>query len=137
MKKTVNLTGMKDIHYVYRIASVSMDRVTLEKHFVDLNNSTLDGGTQIVNYVINEDTKVGTVTQKMKDKLIPIMSKMVDSVVIDFKMEDKKGISDVMVEGRNEWIDSMIRVEQIEALKKIDERVEKEKPHFADSYPFT
>lgn len=113
MKKTVNLTGIKDIHYVYRIASVSMDRVTLEKHFVDLNNSTLDGGTQIVNYVINEDTKVGNVTQKMKDKLIPAVTKMVDAVVIDFKMDDKKGISAILFEGNKDWIDTMVRVKDL------------------------
>lgn len=98
MKKVVDLTGIKDIRYVYRISSVSIDKVTLEKHSVDLGNRNLEGG-QIVNYEISDDTKVGSVTQKIRDNLIAQVTKMVDAIIIEFNIEDKKGISSMIAEG--------------------------------------
>ncbi len=111
MKKIVDLTGHTDIKYVYRISSVSIDKVTLEKHIVDLNNRNLEGG-QVVNYEITEETKVGTVTQKVLSSLIPVVTKMVDAAVIDFKIEDKSGISAILFEGHKNWIDTCIRIKE-------------------------
>ncbi len=119
MKKEVNLIGtgidnIKNLHYIYRISSVSVDKVTLEKHSINLNNSTIDGGEWVVNYEISDDTKVGIVTQKLLDDLIPIVTKMVDEVVIDFKIESKKGISAIKCFSKDKWlwvwIDVMVRV---------------------------
>ena len=98
MKKIVNLTCMKGIHYVYRISSISVDKISMEKHAVDLGNRKLDDVPDVT-FEISDDTKVGSVTQKLKDNLIAKVTKMVDVIILDFNIEDKRGISSLLIEG--------------------------------------
>lgn len=73
--------------YLYRISSVSIDKVTLEKHNVLLMN-TIDN-IRGVSAKLNDESKVGSVTQKMHSSIIAEVSKKVDAVIIDFEMDDK------------------------------------------------
>ena len=79
--------------YLYRVASVNIDKVTLEKHLVTLLDTLalaglLDGKGGITTEM-NDENKVGTVTQKMRVSLIADISKRVDEVAVDFEMDGK------------------------------------------------
>ncbi len=111
MKKTIMANEKyKDVAYLYRVASVSVNRVTLEKHKVDMMNTFLSVDNNITDinrqrvgrgldeiYVpektysctISDETKVGSVMQKVVASLIAEVSKRVDEVVIDFEMGEK------------------------------------------------
>lgn len=116
MKKTIMANEkFKDVNYLYRVASVSMDRIILEKHKVDMMNTFSSVLEEKHNYnyhdvsednrmlilekvsdccgnyscTINDETKVGTVMQKVVASLIAVVSKRVDEIVIDFEMGEK------------------------------------------------
>jgi hypothetical protein len=77
---------MKHRINLYRVASVKIDKVTLEKHEVCLMNNLT---TISLSCKINDDTKVGVITQKMVADIIDEISKKVDCVAVDFIMKDK------------------------------------------------
>jgi len=77
--------------YVYRIASFSVDKVSLEKHFISLL-STLEGGA-VIHAELNDETKVGTVTHRVSPDLVPILVKGVDEVLFQFESNEKMIIS--------------------------------------------
>lgn len=82
MEKIVTLC--KGVKYLYVVSSVNLDKVTLSKHTViPLNTFNASG----VIHKITDDTKVGTVTQKMSKVIIPIVSKKVDCVAVDFSID--------------------------------------------------
>lgn len=97
MEKTIELSidaeGMKNRIdkfgrvYLYRVANVSLDKVTLEKHLSAVKN-TFDG-KNVLSVKINDETKVGTVTQKLDSVLIASISKKVDEVAVNFIMGEK------------------------------------------------
>ena len=94
MKKTVIISkdavadrGFPDKMYLYRIAGVSLDKVTLDKHLVKLM-STLEKDSSF-SAEMNDETKVGTVTEKMFSGIVRDVSKLVDFVAVDFKMDEK------------------------------------------------
>ncbi len=101
MKKIVrvDVTKVKDAGkrqiYIYRISSFSVDKVSLEKHLVSMLNS-FEANELVAE--INEDTKVGTVTQKVSPELIPVLIKSVDEVLIAFAANEKM-ITDINFEG--------------------------------------
>lgn len=72
--------------YVYRVASFSIDKVSLEKHFISMKNP-LEGDDLVAE--LNDTTKVGTITHKVKSDLIPIVIKSVDEVASDFESDEK------------------------------------------------
>lgn len=80
---------------LYRVATVSLEKVTLEKHNVILLNSIV--GMDITS-IISEDTKVGTVTQKMKSDIVPEVSKRINDIARDFVMDDKV-ITEILFDG--------------------------------------
>lgn len=71
--------------YLYRIASVSVDKVTLEKHLAKIDDSLEKKKVAS----ISDETDVGTVTQKLSSDLIADISKRVDEVAVDFEMVEK------------------------------------------------
>lgn len=71
--------------YLYRIASMSMDRVVLEKHSV-LPSSNFDRN---ITAELSDDTKVGTITQKVVVSIIADITKRVDNVAVGFEMKEK------------------------------------------------
>lgn len=92
MKKLIRIditkifdAGKRQI-YVYRIASFSVDKISLEKHLVSTMNSF--EGTELV-AELNEDTKVGTVTQKLALDLIPVVIQSIDQVMSGFEANEK------------------------------------------------
>ncbi len=104
MKKTVMMDEkFKDVGYLYRVASVSIDRVMLEKHKVNVmetfpvvrnHDCGIDGLEELIknksySCTISDETKVGTVTQKVVVSLIAEVSKRVDEIVVDFEMGEK------------------------------------------------
>lgn len=92
MKKLIKIditkvpdAGKRQI-YVYRIASFSVDKISLEKHLVSTMNSF--EGTDLV-AELNEETKVGTVIQKVTLNIIPVIIKLVDEVASGFEANEK------------------------------------------------
>lgn len=101
MKKLIRIdvtqipdAGKRQI-YVYRIASFSVDKISLEKHLVSTMNSF--EGTDLV-AELNEETKVGTITQKVLLDIIPVVILLVDEVASSFEV-DEKHITKVNFEG--------------------------------------
>ncbi len=92
MKKIIkiDITQVKDAGnrqiYVYRIASFSIDKISLEKHSVSIMNS-FEANELVAE--LNEDTKVGVVTQKVSLELIPVIMQAVDEVVSGFESSEK------------------------------------------------
>lgn len=93
--------SVKKQMYLYRIASVNVDKVTLEKHIVSIMN-TFEDKEMVAE--LDDSTRVGTVTQKVTSSLIPTVSKSVDEVVSSFEMNEKvilsidfKGVKSVVV----------------------------------------
>ena len=86
--------GKKQI-YVYRVASFSVDKVSLEKHLVSMLN-TFEGSDLVAE--LNENTKVGTVTHKVSPTLIPTIIKSVDEVASLFESNEKM-ITNIDFEG--------------------------------------
>jgi len=96
MKKMIRIdvgkiqdAGKRQI-YVYRVSSFSVDKVSLEKHLVSMLN-TFEGTDLVAE--LNDETKVGTVTQKVISDLIPIVIKAVDEVASGFESNEKMIIS--------------------------------------------
>jgi len=92
MKKIIRIdvskiqdAGKRQI-YVYRLASFSIDKVSLEKHLVSMMNS-FEGDELVAE--LNEDTKVGMVTQKVVSDLIPAVVQLVDEVAVSFESNEK------------------------------------------------
>ena len=92
MKKIIRIdvtkvpdAGKRQI-YCYRIASFSVDKVSLEKHFVSTLNSF--EGTDLV-AELNESTKVGTITHKVALALIPDIIQSIDEVIVSFESNEK------------------------------------------------
>ena len=92
MKKIIRIditkitdAGKRQI-YCYRIASFSVDKISLEKHFVSTMNSF--GGTDLV-AELNEATKVGTITHKVTPALIPDIIQSIDEVIVSFESNEK------------------------------------------------
>lgn len=72
--------------YVYRIASFSIDKISLEKHLVSMLN-TFEGNDLVAE--LNDETKVGSVTHKVAPDLIPVVIKSVDEVASSFEANEK------------------------------------------------
>lgn len=72
--------------YVYRVASFSVDKISLEKHLVSMMN-TFEGNDLVAE--LNEETKVGSVTHKVAADLIPVVIKSVDEVASGFEANEK------------------------------------------------
>jgi hypothetical protein len=92
MKKMIRIdvskiqdAGKRQI-YVYRVSSFSVDKVSLEKHLVSMLN-TFEGNDLVAE--LNEDTKVGSVTQKVSPDLISTVIKSVDDVASGFEANEK------------------------------------------------
>lgn len=92
MKKMIRIdvskiqdAGKRQI-YVYRVASFSVDKVSLEKHLVSMLN-TFEGNDLVAE--LNEETKVGTVTHKVAADIIPVIIKTVDDVAVGFESNEK------------------------------------------------
>lgn len=85
ISKDVKLSDDKKL-YLYRVASFSVDKVTLEKHCVAVKD-TFDRSSYVAE--INEDTKVGSITQKVDSSLVPFIIKSVDTVIADFEANEK------------------------------------------------
>lgn len=83
-KNIVDTVGKNQL-YVYRISGFNLDKISLEKHLVVLNNSfDTDNVAEL-----NEDTKVGIITQKVASELLPILIQFVDNVAISFESNEK------------------------------------------------
>lgn len=106
MKKIVSLDGVDSTRinngfiYLYRISSVNIDKVVLDKHLVKLE-MTFEKNKVVT---LSDETEVGTVTQKIAPDLIADISKRVDEIAVDFEMGEKyissfdfKGIVEVHV----------------------------------------
>lgn len=92
MKKIIKIdvtkvpdAGKRQI-YVYRVSAFSVDKVSLEKHFVSMMNSFT--GTDLV-AELNDDTKVGTITNKVSPSIIPEVIKCIDEVASGFESNEK------------------------------------------------
>lgn len=92
MKKIIKIdvtkvpdAGKRQI-YVYRVSSFSVDKVSLEKHFVSILNGF--EGTDL-SAELNDDTKVGTITHKVSPSIIPEVIKCVDEVASSFESNEK------------------------------------------------
>ncbi len=101
MKKIIKIdvTQIKDAGkrqiYVYRLASFSIDKVSLEKHLVSMLNS-FEGDELVAE--LNEDTKVGIVTHRINPVLIPVVSQLIDEVAASFESNEKM-ITDINFSG--------------------------------------
>lgn len=71
--------------YVYRIASVNVNKATLEKYILVMNKN-LDNNSY--SFKINDDTYVGSVTQKVSNDIVDIITLGVDNLVIDLTVKD-------------------------------------------------
>jgi len=92
MKKVIRIdvgkiqdAGKRQI-YVYRVSSFSVDKISLEKHLVSMMNSF--EGTDLV-AELNDETKVGMVTQKVAADIIPDIIRLVDEVASGFDANEK------------------------------------------------
>lgn len=92
MKKVIRIdvgkiqdAGKRQI-YVYRVSSFSVDKISLEKHLVSMMNSF--EGTDLV-AELNDETKVGMVTQKVASDIIPDIIRLVDEVASGFDANEK------------------------------------------------
>lgn len=92
MKKVIRIditkvpnAGKRQI-YVYRVSGFSVDKISLEKHFISILNSL--EGTELV-AELNDDTKVGVVTSKVSLSIIPEVIKCVDEVASGFESNEK------------------------------------------------
>ncbi len=83
--KKIQDAGKRQI-YVYRVSSFSVDKVSLEKHLVSMMNS-FEGNDLVAE--LNEETKVGSITNKVSPELIPTVIKSVDEVVAGFDSNEK------------------------------------------------
>lgn len=83
--KKIQDAGKRQI-YVYRVSSFSVDKVSLEKHFVSMLN-TFEGNDLVAE--LNDETKVGVVTQKVVSDIIPIVIMAIDEVAVGFEANEK------------------------------------------------
>jgi uncharacterized Fe-S cluster-containing MiaB family protein len=96
MKKIIKIdvskvpdAGKRQI-YIYRISSFSVDKISLEKHFVSIQN-TFDKGELTAE--LTDETKVGIITQKVISTLIPVIIQAVDEIALGFESNEKAIIS--------------------------------------------
>ena len=92
MKKIIRIdvlkiqeAGKRQI-YVYRVASFSVDKISLEKHLVSMLN-TFEGNELVAE--LNDETKVGSVTHRVAPHLISTVIKSVDDVASSFEANEK------------------------------------------------
>lgn len=71
-----------DLSYIYRIADVNLDKVTLEKYKVKLER-TLD---KIYSAKITDEDMVGRIVQKVEAESLIFASYNVDEFILDFAM---------------------------------------------------
>lgn len=92
MKKIIKIditkvpdAGKRQI-YVYRLASFSIDKISLEKHLVSMMNS-FEGEELVAE--LNEETKVGTITHRVSLDIVPTVIMLVDEVASGFEANEK------------------------------------------------